>query len=100
MIWKPTPSKEDINPHFTNRKSRTESIFYKQEQPLSPLQKRQSMYSTCRRNTEACSRNQLSRGNGVSIILSESASVALDIQHEKGMLVTIVSSGILRRFDW
>ena len=81
-------SKEDyINPHFTKKKKKVEQKVYSiTNSNLSQLYKKDRQCA-CKRNNEARSRNHLNHGNEISIIRSESASVALVIQHEKGKLV-------------
>jgi hypothetical protein len=50
----------------------------------------QAMY--VQRNTEARSRNQCCRGKAINVTYSECVSVALVIQHAKGMRCIILSS--------
>ena len=80
-------TKEDyINPHFTKKKKVEQNIHSIINSSLSQRYKKERQCA-CKRDTEARSRNHLSRGNEISSILTESASVALVTQHEKGMLV-------------
>lgn len=81
------PRKEDyINPHFTQKKKVEQKIYSITNSSLSELYKKDRQCA-CNRNTEARSRNHLSCGNEISIVIFESASVTLVIQLEKGMLV-------------
>jgi hypothetical protein len=71
---------------FYTKKKVEQKIYSITNSSLSELYKKDRQCA-CNRNTEARSRNHLSCGNEISIVIFESASVTLVIQLEKGMLV-------------